>query len=201
MTIRNRFGVVVLGIVLAGCAASAQIKDVTVPFLRAAASTLADRATVTFDAVYVPGSGMVEASGWTLRGKGISHFSVRDPQSSAVFTGMYCTQDSKAFKQLVAIEESKVVRITGYKGDGEGREAGIYATNVEILESPVKKVEEAGDKLGKTFRVTVKDKETGTTTVLANVSLGKTYTVGGLTLMVEAETESGGSTGGVGTIQ
>jgi len=201
MTMRCRLGVVVLGVVLAGIAAPAQTKDVTVTYLRAAAGSLSDRATVTFDAVYVPGSGMVEASGWTMRGKGVSRFSVRDPLSPAVFTGMYCAQDSKAFKQLVSIESAKVVHFYGYKGDGEGREAGIYVTSVEILESPVKKVQETGDKPGQTFRVTVKDKESGTKTVLANVILGKTYTVEGLTVTVDAEAESGNSSAGTGTIQ
>lgn len=200
MTLRCRLSVVVLGVVLAGLAASAQTKDVTVPYLRAAAGSLSDRATVTFEAVYVAGNGMVEASGWTLRGKGISRFSVRDPHSPAVFTGMYCAQDSKAFKQLVAIDGTKVVRFSGYKGDGEGREAGIYVTAIEILATPVKKIEDSGDKAGKTFRVTVKDKDSGTKTVLANVSLGKTYTVEGLTLTVEAE-EASDNAGGSGTVQ
>jgi len=201
MAIQYRLGVVVMGIMLAGLSAPAQTKEVTVPYLRAAVGSLPDQASVTFQAVYVPGSGMVEATGWNMRGKGITHFSVRDPLSPAVFAGMYCTQDSKAFKQLVAIEGAKVIRITGYKGYGDGQEAGVYATNVEILESPVKKVQGDGDKAGRTFRVTVKDTESGTKTVLANVSLGKTYTVEGLTLTVEAENEAGNTGGGSGANQ
>ena len=169
----------------------AQTKPVTVPYLRAAAGSLPDRGTVSFDGVYLPDPGFVEAKGWKLRGTGVSRFSVRDPQSTVVFSGLYCNKDSKAFKDLVNLDQATMVHFTGYKGDGENKEGAIYITGAEVMSTPVKFVTADGVSTARTFRVTLHDKTSGTKTILANVILGKTYTVEGLSLSIEAETEPG----------
>lgn len=169
---------------------NAQTKDVSVSFLRAAASSLSDRANVSFDAIYVAKQGMVEPQTWNMKGRGLSRFSVEDPQSHVIFENMYCSQDSRAFKDLVNLDTNKMVHFAGYKDSGENNQASIYVTSVEILAMPVPAASEGGAANTKSLRVTIKDKMTNTKTVLVNVVPGKTYTSDNLSIMVEAETES-----------
>lgn len=183
--------VMLIGIVVMSVqGALAQTREVSIPFLRAAAGSLQDRANFVLEAVYLPDPGLMETKGRNLRGKGFSRFSVQDTRSLASFTSMYCAQDNKAFKELVALQTPKIVRLTGYKDYGENNEAALFVNAVEVIGDPVKLVQESSDKTGGTFRVTIKEKETGAKTVLANVSPGKFYTVEGLTLMIEPEKES-----------
>ena len=167
--------------------ASAQTRDVTVSFLRGAASSLPDRATVSFDAIYVAEQGLIEPRTWNMRGRGLSRFSVRDPQAPVIFSNLYCNQDSKAFKELVKLDSDRLVRITGYKSDGEGNQASIFATAVEVLAPPATPAGELKPANSKTFRIVLRDTAAGSKTVLANVVTGKTYTVDNLTLTLEAE--------------
>lgn len=167
---------------------AAQTRDVTVPYLRAATGSLPDRANVTFDAVYLPDQGMTEARGWNMRGRGFCRFSVRDPQTATVFSNLYCNQDSKPFRELIKVVGPKLVHFTGYRGDGDGNEPSLYITGAEVLDTPVKPPEEEAAN-SKSLRVIIKDKATGNRTVLANVVPGKSYSVDGLTITVEAEKE------------
>jgi len=172
----------------------AQAKDVTVSYLRAAGSSLADRDTVSFDAIFVSSQGMAEPTTWNMRGRKLSRFSVRDPQSGVVFPNMYCSQDSKAFKELIKLDGDKAIHITGYKAEGELHEVSIYVNSVEVIPTPTATIPVAQTETGKTFRVILKDTASGTKTILANVVPGKTYTVESLTLTLEAETESTSTT-------
>lgn len=167
--------------------AMAQTRDVSVSFLRAAVGSLQDRATVTLEAVYLPDPGLVESKGRNLKGKGFSRFSVRDTRATGVFTSLYCSQDSKAFKELVPLEMAKTVRLSGYKEYGENGEPAIFVTGVEVLADPVKPVAVAQEKSNRTYRVTIKDTASGNKTVLANVSPGKSYKVEGIVLEIELE--------------
>ena len=169
---------------------SAQVKEVTVTFLRAASGSLPDHATVSFDAVYNSDQGLVEAQGWNMRGQGISHFSLKDPQSSVIFPNFYCSQDSKAFKELIKLNGTKLVHVTGYKGDGERNETAIYITGLEVLQTPIPVITEEQNSATNTFRVIIKDTASGSKTILANVIPGKSYTVDTLTLTVEPEKAS-----------
>ena len=169
---------------------SAQIKDVTVTLLRAASGSLPDRATVSFDAVYNSDQGLTEAQGWNMRGQGISRFSLKDPQSTVIFPNFYCYQDSKAFKELIKLNGTKLIHVTGYKGDGERNETAIYITSLEVLQTPVPVITEDQNSATNTFRVIIKDNVSGSRTILANVIPGKPYTVDTLTLTVEPEKAS-----------
>ncbi len=179
--------VLVAGLMMIPFGAQGQTKEVTVSFLRGAAGSLADRAAVTLEAVYVPEPGLVEAKGRNLKGKGFSRFTVRDPQSQGTFTSVYCSQDSRVFKELVEIEGAKMVRLSGYKDYGEDKEAALFVTGVEVLNSPVKLVNADGASPGGTFRVIIKDSTSGNRTVVANVVTGKVYKVDNLSLSIEAE--------------
>jgi len=189
---RNRGNLkgLLLGIlVIAGQGVIAQTREVSVPFLRAAIGSLADRTTVTLEAVYLPDPGLVESTGRYMRGKGFSRFSIRDPQSVGIFTSMYCAQDNKAFKELLTIQEPTRVRLYAYKDSGENSEAALLVTGMEVMAEPVKKVMATQGKVNGPFRVTIKDTTSGTKTILTNVMVGKSYTIEGMTLMIELEKE------------
>lgn len=168
-------------------ATHAQTKDVTVSFLRAAASSLPDRATVSFDAIFIAQQGMVEPQGWNMRGRRLSRFSVRDPQSPQVFANMYCSQDSKVFKELVGLDTNRMIHVTGYKDSGENNQPSIFVTSVEVSPVPVGPAPDDTMTSARSLRVVVKDTTSGTKTVLVNVVPGKTYSVDNLVITVELE--------------
>lgn len=176
-----------LAMMMIPIAGLAQTREVSVSYLRAAASSLPDRATVSFDAIFVAEQGMIEPQAWNMKGRGLSRFTVKDPQSAVLFANMYCPQDSRAFKELIKLDSSRPIRITGYKADGENNQPSIYATAVEVL--PLPEVRKGDDKAPapKTLRITLKNANSGTRTILANVVPGKSYTVDDLTLTVETE--------------
>lgn len=189
MNARSRgCAVLFAGLMLLPFGIQGQTKEVTVPYLRGAAGALADRATVTLEAVYKSEPGLVEATGRNLKGKGYSRFTLRDPQSQGTFTSLYCLQDSRVFKELVGIEGTKMVRISGFKDYGEDKEAAIFVTGVEVLDVPVKLVNADGASSGGTFRIIIKDTTSGNRTVVANVVTGKVYKVDNLSVSIEAET-------------
>jgi len=191
MIIRNGIlSVLMFTFLILPSGAAAQTKDVTVSFLRAASGSLPDRATVSFDAVFNADQGLVEAQGWNMKGKGLSRFSVKDPQSSVIFQNLYCNQDSKAFKELIKLSGTRIVHITGYKGDGERDEPFIFVTSIEVLPTPVKMITEEKRDATNTFRIVLKDNVSGAKTILANVVPGQSYTVDNLTLSLEPEKES-----------
>ena len=169
--------------------AKAEGRQVTVAFLRAAASSLSDRATVSFDAIYDVQRGMVEPKSWNMRGRGLSRFSLKDPQSQVVFENVYCAQDSKAFKELVNLESNKMIHVSGYKDSGENSQASIYVTSIEVTSDPVASAPEAKAAFTGSFRVILKDSVSGTKTVLANVVPGRAYAVDNLVVTLEAEKE------------
>jgi hypothetical protein len=165
---------------------TAQTKEISVAYLRAAIGSLPDRAAVQLTALFLPEQGLLEASGSHLRGKGYCRFSVRDPRSGVIFASMYCRQDSPVFKELVASSGPQNYRFSGYKDYGEQNEPSIHVTSAEALaEKPVRI---PGEKGAKTFRVILRDQAGSNQTELANVILGKTYNAAGITFTVEEET-------------
>ena len=188
MNYRNCLQLVVLLLALAvPLITNAQTKDVTVAYLRAATGSLPDHANVSFDALFASDQGLVEAQSWNLRGRGISRFSVKDPQSSVIFPNLYCNQDTSAFKELIKVNGTKLLHITGYKDEGEKYEPSIYVTSVEVLPTPAKVVADESRSTTNSVRIVLKDTSSGSKTVLVNVVPGKTYTVDNLTLTVELE--------------
>jgi len=171
-------------------AAIAQEKEYSVSFLRAAAGSLGDRAPVVVVGAYLANPGLLEAQGFYLRGKGFSRFSAKDTQTGAVFTSMYCDQNSKAFSDLVG-SKTKNYRFYGYKDRGEENESGFFVTRVEAIREAEKPA--AAPTTAKSFRVTITDNATSNRTVVANVSPGQSYAVGGVTFKVEIEPSASGA--------
>jgi hypothetical protein len=184
---RRSLGFLALGVILPGLV-SAQTKDISVAYLRAAVGTIGDRSAVQLNAAFQPDPGLVEATGNYLRGKGYCRFSVKDPQSGVGFTSMYCRQDSPAFKELIN-PGAKTYRMSGYKDYGEQNEPSVFVTGVVALPE---KGGKAGEDKGRTFRVIIRDNGSSNRTELANVVLGQTYSVAGITLQIEAETAPAG---------
>jgi hypothetical protein len=191
---RLSLGLLVMGLMIPGVV-SAQTKDISVAYLRAAIGSLDDRSSVQLNAGFLPDPGLVEATEKNMRGKGYSRFTVKDPRSGVVFSSMYCRQDSQAFKELIS-GGAKTYRLSGYKDYGEMNEPAIIVTGVgPYTEKPGAGGEAKG---AKTLRVIIRDNVSSNRTELANAVLGQAYSVGGITIQIEEESspalEGGGRT-------
>jgi hypothetical protein len=184
-------GFIVLGLAVAGVA-SAQTKEISVSYLRAAIGSLDDRSSVQLNAVFMADPGLVDSTGNYLRGKGYSRFSVKDPRSGVVFTSMYCRQDSQAFKELIN-SSTKTYRLSGYKEYGEQKEPAIIVTGV--VPSAEKGGAVSGGPGARTFRVILVENASSNRTELANVALGQAYNVAGFTLQIEEESSPAAGVG------
>jgi hypothetical protein len=180
--------------------ALAQQKEVSVAYLRAAMSSLSDRASIVVYATYLPDPGLVEAYGRYLRGKGYSRFSIKDPQTGAEFASMYCAHDSKAFKDLISVTTPTTFRFYGYKDNVETTQSGIFVESVEPYKEvpPEERPSTAPATAASRFRVTVTDNATSNRTVLADVKLGQSYNAAGVTLRIDSEGSVGGTIGIIG---
>jgi hypothetical protein len=185
---RRLVGFLVLGVVFP-VMVSAQTKEISVAYLRAAAGAIGDRSSVQLTAVFVRDPGLVEATGNYLRGKGFCRFSVKDPGSGVVFSSMYCRQDSQAFKELINAG-AKTYRMSGYKDYGEQNEPAIIVTGVEAFAEKGGKVSD--EKSTRTFRVIIRSNSSSNRTELANAVLGQVYSVAGITFQIEEESASAG---------
>ena len=183
------FSAFMLSLVTVPLIALAEPKEVNVAYLRAAITTLSDRESVLVVATFLPDPGLVEPQRRWGRQGGVAQFSIRDIKTGAVFTSMYCMQNSSAFKDLIAIAKPTAFRFRGYKGDGERNEAAIYVTSVEsYTEAAISESSKAGVVPSDArYRVTIIDNATSNRTVLADVAIGRSYNAGGVTLRVEPE--------------
>lgn len=168
--------------------AGAQDRDTSVPYLRAAIGSLSLRDRVTFTAVYDGQSGLQEATGRYLRGKGYSRFTAIDPTSGQVFNSVYCLQDSKVFSDLIQVRGRQTFTFHGYKDRGESKEDAVVVTQLERVgtETP-KGADEAAEGPGQTFRVTLTDLSTSNRTVIVNVEPGKPYRLLNSQILIEEE--------------
>jgi len=179
---------------LIGTPAWGQKKVLSAAYLKASVGAINNRSSVTIRAEYLVDPGMVEAEGWTLRNKGFSRFSVRDPHTGAVFESMYCKQESDAFWRLLKAKQNTELTFHGEKGSGEDREGAIFVDRIEnVLLSPsaiaqrIARTEKTAD--DRPLRVSIVNDETGLRTVLTNVKRGTPVKVEGLTITVEDEPE------------
>jgi len=167
-----------------------QRQELSVAYLRAAVNSLPDHQSVMIYATYLPEPGLVQAANRYIRGgSGYSRFSIKDPQSGAEFSSMYCSHDSKAFKDLISVTEPKTFRFYGYKDDVEMFLTGIFVEAVEPYEEPIVEktpVSLAASRRGH-YRITITDNVTSNRTVLADVTTGRSYVVGGVSISVEPE--------------
>jgi len=190
--------VLVLSLVALPLIASAQHKQVTVAYLRAALSTIPDHGAVVLLATYLPDPGLVEPQGRGARGGGFCRFSVKDPKTGTVFGAMYCAQDSAAFKGLIAVAKPTAFYFRGTKDYGEANAPGIFVESIEPSSEP------SGEQISVApqppsearFRVTITDNVTSNRTVLADVAMERSYSVGAVTLSIEREPT--GEVGGIG---
>lgn len=188
-------GVMVLGVSFG--ASALQSKETSVAFLRAAIGSLGDRAQVQLEALFTPDQGLVETTGTYLRGKGFSRLTITDPRSGVSFSSVYCSQDSQAFRDLLA-SGPQIYRFSGYKDYGEQHEPALFVTAIEpVAEKPARM---ADDRSGRKLRVTIIDNASSNRTEVANVLMGRSYQVGGITFIVEDEpTQRVGGQGTVGS--
>jgi hypothetical protein len=177
----------VCGLALWPAGGSAQDdRHLSVSYLRAALGSLEDRTSVSVLGEYVGESGMVEATGYYLRNKGYSRFTIQDPATGVAFGSIYCSHDSSVFNELLTVRGKKRYVFHGYKGTAEGRKDGFFVTSLTAVAVPAAESPEvaAGPR---TFRVTVIDQATSNRTVMVNVELGKPLNLMGSTLIIEAE--------------
>lgn len=168
----------------------AQRQELSVAYLRAAINSLPDRQPVMIYATFLPDPGLVQAANRYIRGgSGYSRFSIKDPQSGAEFSLMYCSHDSRAFKDLITVNEPKTFRFYGYKDDVEMFLTGIFVETVEPYEEPIVEKKTASSSASRTghIRITITDNVTSNRTVLADVTTGRSYVVGGVSISVEPE--------------
>lgn len=189
----SRRGVVVASAGVALLAAwmvrTAMARDVTVKFLRAAVASLNERENVTVEGVYTASDGLNEPRDPYLREKGFSRFAIKDPESGVTFDSMYADHDSSAFRELLKVKEKQTFIFSGYKARGGSLDNDVvYVTSVKAVPN---REEEKGSapppSPPSTYRVTIFDSRTTNRTVIANVQLGRTYTVSGIQLTVEEE--------------
>ena len=110
--------------------ASAEQKDVTVAYLRAALTTIPDHGSVILIATYLPDPGLVEPQGRRVYRQWFIRFSVKDLKTGTVFGSMYCAQGSAVFKSLIAGTKPTAFRFYGSKEYGESNEAGGFVNSV-----------------------------------------------------------------------
>lgn len=171
----------------------AQTQTTSVPYLRAAIGSLSLRDRVTFTAVFDGQTGLREATGRYLRGKGYSRFTVSDPTSGLAFDAVYCLQNSKVFTDLIQVRGRQTFVFYGYKDRGEEKEDAVVVTQVERVgneTSPGAASTPSGSL--KTYRVTLTDLSTSNETVIVNVELGKAYRLLDSQIVVEEESAAAG---------
>ena len=191
--------VLVIAILIAGLVQSgwAQKKVLTAAYLRASVGALDERSSVVVRAEYLGSPGMVAAEGRGLRNKGFSRFSIRDPETGAVFDSMYCKQESDVFWRLLKSKTDALLVFRGEKSRGEDREDAIMVDRLEnVLLSPSEVAarvakEEPVEVKQPQLRVTLVDEETGVRTVLTHIERGTPVRVDGLMIVVEDETPPG----------
>jgi hypothetical protein len=170
-----------------------QKKVLSAAYLKASIGAIDDRRSVTIRAEYLVDPGMTQAEGWRLRNKGYSRFSIRDPQTGAVFESMYCKQESDVFWELLNAEGNKELTFHGEKGSGEDREGAIFVSRIDsVLLTPTavaRRIANAKEPETTPLRVTIVNEETGTRTVLTGVKRGTPVKVEGLAITVEDEPE------------
>ena len=169
-----------------------QKKVLSAAYLKASIGAIDDRRSVSIRAEYLIDPGMAQAEGWRLRNKGYSRFSIRDPQTGALFESMYCRQESDVFWQLLRAEENTVFTFHGDKGSGEDREDAIFVDRVDsVLLTPTAIARRIADQdeqeAAPPMRVTIVNEETGTRTVLTGIKRGTPVKVEGLTITVDDE--------------
>ncbi len=168
-------------------------KVLTATYLRASIGAIAARSSVTVKGEYLIDPGMVEARESGLRGKGYSRFSIRDPQTGAVFDSMYCKQESNVFWSLLKAEGNMPFTFHGEKGRGEEREGAIFVERVEsVLLTPsaiARQISSAEEPEKGPLRVILVNEETGTRTVLTGIKRGTPVKAEGFTITVEDEPE------------
>jgi len=182
-------------------AGRAETKEVSASFLRAAVSSIDNRSDITVAADYPGVAALQDVIGWYRRNDGYSRFSVKDPQSKVVFDAMYVRQGSSVFNQLLLIDKPHHFRFRGYKDFGENREDAIFVTSAEDLGPVVRppatvttsvaptvgQVGAGATASGPNLRVTITDNTTSNRTVITNMEMNHTYTVNGMTVIVESE--------------
>lgn len=186
----------VAGLLLAVTAerSAAQREETTIRYLKAAVSSLPKNSTVTVTGEFMLTPGLREVQDVFLRSKGISRFSIRDPQTGDIFDGMYCAHDSPAFKDLLTARSRRLYRFTAYRDRGESRTEGVFVTRVELVrelrddEDPLPAVTPAeGPGMPGRFRVTLIEQASSNRSVLFNVEPGTAYTLNGFTIVIERE--------------
>ena len=170
-----------------------QKKVLSAAYLKASIGAIDDRRSVTIRAEYLVDPGMTQAEGWRLRNKGYSRFSIRDPQTGALFESMYCKQESDVFWELLKAEGNKELTFHGEKGSGEDREGAIFVSRIDsVLLTPravARRIANVKEPETTPLRVTIVNEETGTRTVLTGVKRGTPVKVEGLAITVEDEPE------------
>jgi hypothetical protein len=168
--------------------ARAQNKETSVPYLRAAISSLSVNDRVTFTAIYDAQAGLQVATGRYLRGKGYSRFVVIDPKSGVFFDSAYCLQESKVFSDLLEVKGRQTFVFYGYKDRGESKEDAVIVTQAERVGPETAPGAKATAELPKrTFRVTLTDLSTSNQTVIVNVEPGKPCRLLNSLILVEEE--------------
>lgn len=180
-----------LFVFISGEAAAQARKTYTPQYLRAAISSIRDRARVTVTGEFDAQRGLVATTESWLRGKGFSRFTVKDPDTGFAFDSMYCKHDSEAFEGLLNVGTRRVYRFHGYKDEGEQREDAVIVESVELVRDikPEETVK-AEAKPDLRLRVTITDNASGVKTVLVNVIKGQVYRLEGLSVVVEDEPEA-----------
>jgi len=173
---------------------NAQVKEVSIPFLKAAIGSIDNRGRVRVKGKYDAVEGLTETTGRYLRNKGYSRFSVTDLEGRTRFVSFYCHQDSRAFRSLLDTTETTYFIFYGYKERGERGEDAIIVTEVTSIPEPEKSEPDNSGVSSpdpqaekKTYRITMMDMATSNKTVLVNVELGKPCNLLGTVLIVEEE--------------
>lgn len=154
-------------------------------YLNAALGSIAARAKVSVRAEYSSADGMREATESYLRNKGYSRIVLRDPVSGASFDKAYCAHDSKAFEDLIGVHGKKVFIFECERGTGENRRPALFIESLLAVRQQPEAIPPTVQ--AATFRVTLTDAATSNRTVLANVELGREYSVAGVKLKIESE--------------
>jgi hypothetical protein len=183
-------GLMAVGAVLCQMPVSAvaQDKDISVSYLRAAVSSLADGTRVRLPGDYSAAEGLHDATGVYLRNKGYSRFTIRD--GDIEFRNVYCPYDSKAFAELLKVKGTRRFIFSGYKQRGERHEDAIFVTDVE--EVPEREQPKDVVQIGKVYRLTMIDNTSSNRTVLGNIELGKPVRFLGTTLVLDEEAQDSG---------
>ncbi len=186
----------------------AQVRDVSVTFLRAAIDTIEFNARLRLTAEFAGPVTLVQADARYLPSGTFSRFSVVDPGGELVWSHMYVQHDTAAFRTLMSAAPGTVFVFEGYKYRSERRQGAMIVTALRpgevFLErdppgpAPPPMVIGVGqatppapEPLKRTFRITVTDKASGNRTVIVNVEPGTAYDMLGSTLVIDEEALAG----------